>query len=113
MPAALEEFRDATDVVLRFVSVRRPHQDVDQANKRRIQRVATLVQVVVGKDRTVVLGDGANDRVLGQIGLDDDLTGAIAATGTARHLFQQVVGALPCAKSGSLRAKSALTTLRA
>ena len=91
-----------SDVVLRVVSVRRPHQDVDQANKRRVQRVAALIQVVVGKDRTVVLSDGANDRVIGQVGLDDHLAGAIAATGTARHLFQQVVGALPCAKVGQL-----------
>ena len=45
-----------------------------------------------------MLGDGANDRILGQVGLDDDLAGAIAATCAARHLFQQVVGALPCAE---------------
>ena len=102
MPAALKKLCDTSDVVLRVVSVRRPHQDVDQTNKRRVQRVAALVQVVVGKDRTVVLGDGANDRILGQVGLDDHLTGSIAATGTTRHLFQQVVGALPCAKVGQL-----------
>ena len=98
MPAALKKLCNTPDVVLRVVSVRRPHQDVDQANKRRVQRVAALVQVVVGKDRTVMLSDGANDRILGQVGLDDHLAGTIAATGTARHLFQQVVGALPCAE---------------
>ena len=102
VPAVLEELCDVPDVVLRVVSVRRPNQDVDQANKRRVQRVAALVQVVVGKDRTVVLSDGANDRVLGQIRLDDDLAGAIAATGTARNLLQQVVGALPRSKIGQL-----------
>ena len=47
-----------------------------------------------------MLGDGANDRVFGQVGLDDDLTGTIAATGTAGYLFQQVVGALPRSKIG-------------
>ena len=105
MPAALEELRDAPDVVLRIIRVRRPHQDIDQAHERRIQGVATLVQVVVGKDRSVVLGDGANDRVLGQIGLDDDLAGAVAAAGAARHLLQQIVGALPCSKIGQLEGK--------
>lgn len=80
MPAALKKLCNAPDVVLRVVSVRRPHQDVDQANKRRVQRVAALVQVVVGKDRTVVLSDGANYRVIGQVGLDDDLAGAITTT---------------------------------
>ena len=65
MPAALEKLRNAPDVVLRILRVRRPHQDIDQAHKRRIQGIATLVQVVVGKDRAVVLGDGADDRVLG------------------------------------------------
>ena len=98
MPAALKKLCNAPNVVLRVVSVRRPHQDVDQANKRREQRVAALVQIVVGKDRTVVLGDGANNRVLGQIGLDDDLARAITATGTAGDLLQQIVGALPCAE---------------
>ena len=105
MPTALEELRDATDVVLRVVSDRRPHQDVDQANKRRVQRVASLIKIVVGKDRTVMFSDGANDRILRQVGLDDHLAGAIAATGTARHLFQQVVGALPCAKVRQLEGK--------
>ena len=95
MPAALEELRDATDVVPRVVRVRRPYQDVGQAHEGRIQGVAALVQVVVGKDRAVVLGDGANDRVIGQVGLDDDLAGTIAATGAARNLLQQIVGALP------------------
>ena len=66
MPAALEELPDAPDVVLRVIRVRRPHQDVDQTHEWRIQSVTTLVQVVVGKDRAVVLGDGANDRVLGR-----------------------------------------------
>lgn len=42
-----------------------------------------------------MLGNGANDRVLGQIGLDDDLAGAIAAAGAPRHLLQQIVGTLP------------------
>ena len=102
MPATLEELRDATDVVLRVNRVRRPNQDVDQADERRIQRVAALPQVVVGKDRTVVLGNGANDRVLGQIGLDNDLARAIAAPGTAGDLLQQIVSALPRSKIGQL-----------
>ena len=105
MPATLKKLCNAPDVVQRVVSVRRPHQNVDQANKRRVQRVAALVQVIVGKDRTVVLGDGANDRILGQVGLDDDLAGTIAATGTARDLLQQIVGALPCSKIGHLEGK--------
>ena len=100
MPTALEQLCDAPDIVLSVIRVRGPHQNVDQAHEGRIQRVATLVQVVVGKDRTVVLGDGANDRVLGQIGLDDDLARAIAASGTA--LLQQIVGALPRSKIGQL-----------
>ena len=45
-----------------------------------------------------MLSDGANDRVLGQVGLDDDLAGAITTTGTAGDLLQQIVGALPCAE---------------
>ena len=105
MPTALEELCNAPDVVLRVVSVRRPHQDVDQANKRRVQRVAALVQVVVGKDRTVMLSDGADDRILGQVGLDDDLAGTIAAAGASRNLLQQIVGALPCSKIGELQRK--------
>ena len=52
-----------------------------------------------------MLSDGANDRILGQVGLDDHLTGTIAATGTARRLFQQVVGALPCAEVRQLEGK--------
>lgn len=110
MPATLEELRDATDVVPSVIRVRRPYQDVGRAHERRVQRVAALVRVVVGKDRTVMLGDGANDRVIGQVGLDDDLAGAIAAAGAARNLLQQVVSALPALKSGSFNAKSALTT---
>ena len=102
MPAALEQLCDAPNVILRLVTIRRPHQNVNQAHKRRIQRVATLVQVVVGKDRAIMLGNGANDRVLGQIGLDNDLARAIAAPGTAGDLLQQIVGALPCAKVGQL-----------
>ena len=105
MPATLEELRDATDVVPRVVRVRRPYQDVGQAHEGRIQGVAALVQVVVGKDRAVVLGDGANDRVIGQVGLDDDLAGTIAATGAARNLLQQIVGALPRSKIGQLERK--------
>ena len=106
MPAALKKLCDTSDVVLRVVSVRRPHQDVDQANKRRVQRVAALIQVVVGKDRTIVLSDGANDRILGQVGLDDNLAGAIAAAGTACNLLQQIVGALPRSKIGQPLAQS-------
>ena len=49
-----------------------------------------------------MLGNGANDWVLGQIGLDDDLTRAIAASGTTGDLLQQIVGALPCSKIGQL-----------
>ena len=52
-----------------------------------------------------MLSDGANDRILGQVGLDDDLAGTIAATGTARDLLQQIVGALPCSKIGHLEGK--------
>ena len=88
MPAALKKLCNAPNVVLRVVSVCRPHQDVDQANKRRVQRVAALVQIVVGKDRTVVLSDGTNDRILGQVGLDDHLAGTITTTGTAGDLLQ-------------------------
>ena len=88
MPATLEELCDAPDIVLRVIRVRRPHQNVNQAHKRRIQRFATLVQVVVGKDRAIMLGNGANDRILGQIGLDNDLARAIAAPGTAGDLLQ-------------------------
>ena len=102
MPAALEKLCDAPNVVLRIITIRRPHQDVGQAHERRIQGVAALAQVVVGKDRAVVLGNGANDRVLGQIRLDDNLAGTIAATGAAGDLFQQIVGALPRPKIGQL-----------
>ena len=52
-----------------------------------------------------MLSDGANDRVLGQVGLDDNLTGAISASGTARDLLQQIVGALPRSKIGQLEGK--------
>ena len=87
MPATLEELCNATDIILCIIRVRRPHQNVDQTHEGRIQRVTTLVQVVVGKDRTVVLGNGANDRILGQIGLDDDLARAVTATGTTGDLL--------------------------
>ena len=102
VPATLEELCDAPDIILRIVAACRPHQNIDQAHERRIQCVAALVQVVVGKDRAIVFGDGADDRVLGQIGLDDNLAETIAATGTARNLLQQIVGALPCPKIGQL-----------
>ena len=102
MPAALEKLCDAPNVVQRIITIRRPHQNVDKTHERRVQRVAALVQVVVGKDRTIVLCDGANDRVLGQIRLDDNLAGTIAATGAAGDLFQQIVGALPRPKIGQL-----------
>ena len=49
-----------------------------------------------------MLGNGANDRVLGQIGLDNDLARAIAAPGTAGDLLQQIVSALPRSKIGKL-----------
>ena len=52
-----------------------------------------------------MLGDGADDRVLGQIGLDDDLAGTITATSTASYLLEQVVGTLPRAKIGQLEGK--------
>ncbi len=82
-----------------------PHQHVGEPHIRRVQGLTAHVQIMLGEHRAVMRPDRADDRFVGQVGLDDDAARVLTATGATGDLFEQVERALASArKSGILRA---------